>query len=416
VLVATVITSVISATPEVADAGDDKVSIAVFIASPDAEVGKARRATLLLTMEEALHEDTRLDVIDKDTQLAEGAGFVPKEVISEARGLLGSGEAMLLKGRAKAALTRLKTAETQLSAALAYVSKREVARAQFLVGAAQAILGKTKSARKTFMRLQVWRPDFVADTSIEPALVMPVWEEAVARVAKLDGGSIEVTSKPSGALAYVDGTFIGFTPTTAEGLVVGEHYVTFKAVGYAREVKRVTVSSDEQNAVSTKLVRSPSSDAVDELVAELLPSLGSSTGPKALEKLAPLLGIQHAVFVLVPPPGEKGEYQAYVYDTKTRKRLSAARAPASAEVETTFSEMAVSLYASLILEPIEEEVVEEEPDRDDRGSPFYKKWWFWAAVGAVATTAITVPLVIGGGTDAPTCPPGSVCGEVIWDF
>lgn len=415
-LVATALASVILTTGPSAEAGDERVPVAVFVASPDGKVGKARRATLLLTMEEALDADHRLDVIDKDTQLAEGAGFVPKEVISEARGMLGSGEAMLLKGRAKAALTRLQTAEAQLSSALAYVSKREVARAQFLVGAAQAILGKENAARKTFIRLQVWRPDFVADTSIEPGAVMPIWEEATERVSRLDGGSIEVTSQPSGALAYVDGAFIGFTPTTAEGLVAGDHYVTFKAVGYARVVKKVTVSAAKQNTVTTELVRSPSSDAVDELVDELLPSLGDSKAPESMERLASLLGIRHAVFVVVPPPNEEGEYRAFVYDTATRERLSAARAPASAEVETTFGEMAIALYASLILEPIEEEIAEETPKRDDRGAPFYKKWWFWTAVGAVAATAITVPLIIDGGAESPTCPPGSVCGDVIWDF
>ena len=401
------------ATPSVADA--EEVPIAVFIASRGGAVGKARHATLLLTMEEALQDDRRLDVIDKDTQLAEGAGFVPKEVISEARGMLASGEAMLTNGRASAALARLQAAEAQLSGALAYVSKRELARAQFLIGAAEAILNKTKAARKTFVRLQVWRPDFVADTSIEPGVVMPVWEEATERARKLAGGSIEVTSKPSGALAYVDGRFIGFTPTTAEGLVVGDHYVTFKQVGYAREVQRVSVSKNKQHTATTKLVRSPSSDAIDELVAEMLPSLGDATGPEALGEIERLLGIRHAVFLLVPAAGEQGDYQAYVYDTTSRKRLSAARAPASAEVETTFAQLATSLYAPLILEPIDDEIVEKPGKRPDRGARFYQKWWFWTAV-TLAATAVTIPLVIDGGSESATCPPGSVCGGVIWDF
>jgi hypothetical protein len=37
--------------------------------------------------------------------------------------------------------------------------------------------------------------------------------------------------------------------------------------------------------------------------------------------------------------------------------------------------------------------------------PFYKRWWFWTAVGVVvAGAAITAVAVASGGTSRPDCP------------
>jgi hypothetical protein len=36
-------------------------------------------------------------------------------------------------------------------------------------------------------------------------------------------------------------------------------------------------------------------------------------------------------------------------------------------------------------------------------TPIYKKWWFWAGIGAIAVTAVVVAVALSGGTERPPC-------------
>ena len=57
------------------------------------------------------------------------------------------------------------------------------------------------------------------------------------------------------------------------------------------------------------------------------------------------------------------------------------------------------------------------PRRVERpaGKPFYKKWWFWAGVGGVVLTSVTIAAT-SGADGPPGCPDGSSCGQVLFRF
>jgi len=240
-----VVAGAIALTPARADEGDaaggdrGEVELAVVVTGADGvKLPGVRRATVQVSMERALKRDRRLIVVDKDDRLAARAGRLPADVVAEARALVSSGEELLRRGQAEAALLKLQGASTQLARVLAWTQKQELARAQFLLGAAQVLTGDAKAAQATFVALLAWRPEMVADADIEPTKVLPVWEKARKQAARLAGGSIEIETAPAGALAYVDGKLIGFTPTVVEGLAVGVHYVTLRRDGHER--RRVT--------------------------------------------------------------------------------------------------------------------------------------------------------------------------------
>ncbi|HUH02363.1 MAG TPA: PEGA domain-containing protein [Kofleriaceae bacterium] len=393
-----------------------RVPVAVFLVGPDGPLSPSRHATLLLTMEKALQTDRRLDVIDKDRRLTEVAGRVPREALSEARGLLLSGEALLRKGKAKLGLVRLQAAEVQLARALAWARKADLARTQFLVGVAHAMLGDRARAEAAFLRLLTWRPAFVIDTSIEPGKVFPAWEGARAQLARLPGGSLDIRSTPDRALAYVDGRFVGFTPTATEGLSQGTHYVTLKKVGYERAVVEVEVSGKVNRKASAELVASEGADGITTLVAAIAPSLGKARASAELDELATLLGVQHAMFVRVPEIGEDSIYEGFLISTKDRKVIARASGRTSDErgVDQVFSELARALYAQVVFEPLPPptRTTDANARRNDRR--FYQTWWFWTGVGALAAGA-TLPLVLGE-DQGPRCPGGAVCGDVRIDF
>ncbi len=66
-------------------------------------------------------------------------------------------------------------------------------------------------------------------------------------------GSISVSSNPSGANVYLDGTSKGTTPITLHNVPIGSHTVKLTKSGYTDISKSVTVSSGKTASVSTTL-------------------------------------------------------------------------------------------------------------------------------------------------------------------
>lgn len=395
--------------------------VAVIVLGKDGEpVPSAMRATLQVSMERALEDDARLEVVDQDEALAIRGGVVPTDRVSEARGLVLAGEELLRRGKAAPALAKLQAASAILPEVLAWAQKQELARAQFLLGAAYAVSGDAKKATAEFVALLAWRTDFVADPEIAPAEVLPLWEKAQAKVGKLPGGSVEITSRPDNAMAYVDGRFVGFTPTIVEALPAAVHYVTVRAHGRVRSVTAVRISEKKAAEVDVELDRSPEAARLDAAVSELAGSVGDEQASAEMQAaygdLAELLEVQHAVILVAPDKGDT--YEAYVYAVEGGTRLATAKVKlGERDPEEAFAELVTELYAQISFEP--PPPPESEPELGVRTAkkPFYKKWWFWSAVGAVIVTGVALPLYLGRDTTPElACPPGESCGLVVFDF
>jgi hypothetical protein len=384
--------------------------VAVIVLGEDGEpLPSATRATLQVSMERALETDDRLSVIDADTELARRAGQVPTDLVSEARGLLTAGEELLKRGRVEPALAKLEAASAHLAEVLAWTQKQELARAQFLLGAAHAIHGDGKEAIAAFVALLAWRPDYTADPEISPKDVLPLWEKAEAKVKKLAGGSIEVTSSPEGAMAYVDGRFVGFTPTVVEGLPAAVHYVTVRMHGRVREVKAVKVSDKHAASLSVSLESTPGIADYEHAIDEIARQAGG------FDDLATLLEVQHAV-VLVAADDAGGTYRAHLYDVEKGKELaSAEQVLGERDPEEVFAQLAKDLYEKVTFEPPPPPPPPKA--KKPRGTPVWKKWWFWGSVGTAVAVGIAVPLYLGRDTTPElSCPTGNSCGVVILSF
>ena len=75
----------------------------------------------------------------------------------------------------------------------------------------------------------------------------------VSESLNVQTGSIKVTSNPSGANIYLDGTFKGTTPTTLSSVPIGSHVIEITKSGYNDISKTVTVSSSHTTYVSENL-------------------------------------------------------------------------------------------------------------------------------------------------------------------
>jgi hypothetical protein len=67
-------------------------------------------------------------------------------------------------------------------------------------------------------------------------------------------GSMVISSTPADASIYVDGTYIGTTPGTADNLIEGYHKLVLKKIGYTDWGKMIPVTSGEMTTVHADLV------------------------------------------------------------------------------------------------------------------------------------------------------------------
>ena len=400
------------------DAGEATVAV-VVTAGPGVKLPAARRATIQVSAERALKRDKRLIVVDKDDRLAARARRVPTDVVNEARALLSSGDELLRRGQAKAALLKLEGASVQLAKVLAWTQKQELARAQFLLGAAQALSGDTKSATATFVALLAWRPEAVADAEIEPRVILPIWEKAQARARKLPGGSIDIDTSPGGALAYVDGKLAGFTPTVVEGLPAGIHYVTVRREGHERRVEAVKVSDKAPTKLAVELAPSKGGRELADAERALVTGLGAAFAPAEAQagfaEAGELLGVEQIVIVAA----EKGEgkYRMYVYAADGGARLAErALTVGDRELEDAFADAAAPLYEDVAKAKVKVVKKPKKP-RGPRGPSVFRNKWFWITAGGVAAAAITTGLILSYDPAEPLiCPTGTSCGDVIFRF
>ena len=404
-----------------ANAPDSETVTATAIIIPSAgELEPTRRARLQAAMEKALRGDRGLEVRSLDEQLADQAGHIPHAVISEARGLVEVGEALLVRQRARAAVPRLQAAVAQLGQVLAHVSERELARAQFLLGAAQAEVGDQQAARTTFETLITWQPGFVPDAMQASKPVLAAWQAAKEVMRERPAGALDLVTNPAGAEVHVDGRLVGLSPTNADGLSVGTHYVSFRLGGHQHMVQEVPVYKGMRRAVEVPLKPSPRLAHVTERASLLVAARSDDDqdARQAAMDLAKLLGVAHAVVVAVPPADQDdGRWSAVVYETASGRRLSAASAPMREDPDALLTELARTLYGQVALH---EQAGARAPDDQGRAAPgsrapVYQRWWFWTGVAAAAAV-VAIPVFLLQADDGPSCPGGAVCGDVLWRF
>lgn len=91
-------------------------------------------------------------------------------------------------------------------------------------------------------------------------------------------GSLEISSNPSGAVIYVDGTLAGTTPDTVEDPIEGSHKVVLKKSGYLDWGKIVKVGAGETTEVDADLTAvSPVPTPVLTTITEPVPATVPAT-------------------------------------------------------------------------------------------------------------------------------------------
>lgn len=370
--------------PSGGEAQPQAVRITTFVLQhpgvPDQAVVPVMRA-----LDDGLKRNPRLEMKDLDTRLADFAQEMPQDQIDEGRLLLQDGHKALTSLALGVAIKKLSLAVDALSKVLPYIKKQELADAMMALAAAQFEEGDRKGSRVTLIRLFTWRPDFRLDTNkYPPSMITPV-DEAKREVEKAKRGSLEIRSEPHAAQAYVDGKYVGVTPTFAEGLAAGEHWVTLKKEGYRKAVTAATVSPKVQQVTTILLERSGKYLLVEQALKGVEAKLGAPLLDASVDNLKEVLFIDHAVFVRpTQATGSAVQVDAYLYDLRTRRRLThVARTVPVSEAEKRMQSLASTLYMNVNYDAELETPKDAPPPERAMRRSFYKTWWFWTVTGMI---------------------------------
>ncbi len=395
--------------------GPPTVRVTTFLM---AHPGVDEQSTLpvMRALDDGLKRNPRLEMKDLDTRLADFAQEIPQEQIDEGRLALQEGQKALTALELPTAIKKLAQAVEVLSKVLPHIKKQELADAMMALGAAQLEQGDKRAAKLTFARLLTWRSDYKVDLQRYPPQLLAAFEDVRKEVDKQKRGSLEIRSEPAEAQAYVDGRFVGVTPTFAEGLTIGEHWVTLKKEGYKKAVMPAQVSAKQQQLVSIGLERSTKYLLVEQARAAVEGSLGELSLDASADNLKEVLFIDHAIFVRLAAGTAPGSLKVdtFLYDLRTRRRLTrVTKTVPLAKAEKELATLASSLYLNVSYDAELQETKDAPPPAPVVRKPFFKTWWFWTAVGAT-TAGVVVGGVLGARAAPKSCPSGNLCFGVTY--
>lgn len=258
-----------------------------------------------------------------------------------------------------------------------------------------------------FRRVVAIREDMVYDTASYPKRHLDrftkVQSEFLERGAR---GTLEIATEPLGAEVFVDGRSHGPSPAVVPGLLAGEHFVTAKAVGFAKALEVARVRGNQAAAVSVELPTNERALLLENDLPRVGKEVGEPRAGKAISGLAAYLFAQQVVIVAARRRAA-GELEAlfYLYDLRTKFLLNSVQAnvPADGDLSKAAERATRDLYEGVDREG----AVDAPEDPQAKSAPaFYERWWFWAAVGVVAVSggvAIGVAASSGGeGGGAPS--------------
>lgn len=372
----------------------DKTRMTVFIL-PEGSVTQKATAKISHAFVRSLHDNKQLQVKDPDKLLVEFAGEVPSTEIAEATATMEAGLKLLKAGKPVEAEEQLQQAVVALEPHLAFLKKSVLARAAMALGVAQASRGNRTQAVMTFLELLVWRPKLGYDTDRFPSRFLPLWIKAHKAMKKRPKGSAELQTTPQGAKAYVDGRFVGVTPTTAFGLRAGTHFATYKMAGYVKAAQKIKVSGKIQQRYQKELKRSDKFLLLKQTLNNLKNELGQEKATASMVDLRSFLFIDQVVFARVIPGEEEDQVtiKAYLYDLRSKIRLNQASSTMATSALSDLSNLSRSLYLNARYDGTLATPEEPAPPPPPKRTPVYATWWFWTAIGVGVAGVVTAGLL-----------------------
>ena len=313
------------------------------------------------------------------------------------------------------------------------MDKRMMARVLKARGVAYALSDQLAESQKMIRAsLNLW-PD---QTAAEYGYTLDVLQtfKGVERMRAEEGtGGIAVITDPEGAEVSIDGNVVGYAPVKQSDLTPGLHWVQVSLDGYVRSGAFIEVVAGSEAAHRVSLQPRANQAAWSKVVGGLPRALKSkSAAGVTLPALISMLEADE-VLVLRAIPQRTGYMIAGWYQSPNSLRTVRLKLKRDANFmsnlqswlqSTLLADAGASEEALRLDAPPKAAVMAVAQEDDDLfidpNDPILKtqakvtqksitdEWWFWAAVGGVATALTAGAVVLFTGEDEGTGPVGSV--------
>lgn len=313
------------------------------------------------------------------------------------------------------------------------MDKRMLARVLKARGVAFALSDQLKEAQ-TMIRasLNLWPKQRPAEYGYSLDVLQTY--KGVERMRADEGtGGLAIVTDPEGAEVSIDGNVVGYAPVKQTDLAPGLHWVQVSLDGYVRSGSFIEVVAGEEAAHRVSLQARPNQDAWNKVVGGLPRAFKSkSAAGVTLPALVSMLEADE-VLVLRAIPKRSGYMIAGWYQSTSSLRTVRLNLKRDANfmgnlqswLQSTLIAEAGTSAESLALDAPPQAAVMAVAEEDDDlfidpNDPILKskntvtkknitdEWWFWAAVGGVATALTVGAVVLFTGEEEGTGPVGSV--------
>jgi hypothetical protein len=318
---------------------------------------------------------------------------------------------MVRTGDARAAYRRADEIIAQFEQNLSVVRRSQLVDAYMLAAVGRCRAGLARECEERLRGIIAFRESLTYDAERYGPSGQEVFDRARSRALSGARGTLVVETDPPGAEVYIDGRSYGPSPVTAEGLLVGQHYVTVKELGYEKLIARADVRAGRpvqarfelQPNVRSQLVVSP------EAQAAVRQELGETRAGDAIRSLGSTLGTTQVIIgVLSPAAGGQVHVQLYLYHVHTRllqaqQELTMTTDEAGME---RARQVAIELYRGVDMSG----GIEAPPDaltlgpEGPRPAELHEQWWFWTVIAtgvAAIAGAVIAGVVLGGQETVP---------------
>jgi tetratricopeptide (TPR) repeat protein len=318
-----------------------------------------------------------------------------------------------------------------------------------LMGLAEALAtaGRHEESRLAYREVLALNPDYEPDPGQVPSKLRNRFEQVRAEMAELPTGVLEVAVEPEVARVVLDGLTAGRSPLRREGIHGGLHMVRIQAEGYRSHRQALQIEPGRTSRIEIALERSDLPRRIEQLRAALASGAARERVvalAAATVRAAEVAAVVVARLVRVPdrdepiwsaaavpaagepavvaahlPAGELGPVVgALAWQLVEALEQGTRPVPPPASLGLVFDDRllgrprplaapkVVQLPAAGAGEP-EDEVYPGPPQTEPAGpaaaagggavapaEPFWQRWWFWTAVGAVVAGGVATGLAL----------------------
>jgi hypothetical protein len=348
-------------------------------------------------------------------------------LLERARERLGTGRQHYLNLELEQAITQLEGAVADFDAAAAALEdSTDLGQALLFLGASHAFNGQRRQALAVFRRLQTQMPHIQPDPNTFNPDVVTLYEQSAPGDVRNPQGTIDITSDPPGAIAYVDFIARGATPITVDRLVAGQHIVRVSRPGATPFVENVEVRRGRGAQSSAYLVDRPDLEGLQEALAQIASAdVGSIGRNSPIGTVAQMLALSKIGVIRVSPAdGDQVTLELLLFDVESGRRLVRGQGTvptAIGQLEEGVQRLVSGAFEAALRPsqaPDEEHVDTPEPDQPRGPSEpgIHEQWWFWTIIGGVlVAAAIGVGIGVAVGTQGPGLA-SDRGGQVIFTF